>query len=226
MQKPNSIAILLFNGSLPLDFVGPHHVFTHMKRYAQPDLQIRTIGTESPVETSGHLRIIPDEVLTSETKIPQGDGLLIIPGGKGARDILENGNPLVEEYIRKFHEAGNMIATVCTGALVAAKAGILKDCRATTHGKFLHLLEGHVQEVVRLGRNQSYVENDSQRIITSGGVMKGLPMVLDMAQRFSGPEVRRRIQDSMKYPIVAQMLDTDSAHGLMKTTRPKRRLPN
>ncbi len=228
MQKPSNVVLLAFPGVLPVDLFNPHHVFSKAKEYADPSLRVSIATNQQPVSMAHNVSLNANDFIASPDEVPERGGLLIVPGGEGARQIFERGNPFVENYVRAFHrKPGNTVASVCTGALVLARAGLLKDCAATTHPKYLDLLKNHAREVRRLSPGQSYIENPDQRVITAGGVMKGVPLALDLAERFWGNEVRQRIQEDMQVPSLPRMLDPEGLKTVERTpTSPRRRRRN
>lgn len=223
MQKPSNVVLLAFPGVLPVDLFTSHHVFSKVKEYADPSLRVSIATNQQPVSMAHNVSVNANEFVASPKEVPEKDGLLIVPGGEGARQIFEKGNPFIENYVREFHrKPGNTVASVCTGALVLARAGLLKDCAATTHPKYLDLLKEHAKEIRRLPAGQSYVENPDQRVITAGGVMKGVPLALDLAERFWGNDVRQRIQEDMQMPSLPKMLDPEGLKAVERTTNTPR----
>jgi transcriptional regulator GlxA family with amidase domain len=134
-RSPRQIAILLFPGVQSLDVTGPLEVFTGACRLIEATgrgergYEIRTVsGDGAPLETSSGLTITPD---TSLANTPSEIDTLIIPGGTGSRQAAEDG-PLID-WITRTASTARRVASVCTGAFLLARTGLLSDRRATTH---------------------------------------------------------------------------------------------
>ncbi|WP_036696874.1 DJ-1/PfpI family protein [Paenibacillus taiwanensis] len=192
------VGILLFDEVEVLDFAGPFEVFavTAFNRM-QPDhhepFQVTTISQTGQLITARNgLKVTPDYSLDTA---PQYD-LLVIPGGKGVRQELHN--PILIEWIRNQYESVQWMTSVCTGALLLAKAGLLNGLQATTHWGSIEWLRTDYPEV-HVVENVKYVDED--RIVTSAGISAGIHMALHMVSRLLGREVARDTARQMEYDI-------------------------
>src|SRR5271156_4275849 len=119
------VAILVFPGVEELDFVGFLEVLAVANRVrGERYFETKLIGTEAgPIECSGGLKVITGGKLRDL----RGQDLLFVPGGGARRgtgvDALL-GNRLVLGALKKAYEEGKMVWSVCTGALVLARAGL------------------------------------------------------------------------------------------------------
>jgi len=184
-----NVAIVLFDGAEELDWAGPWEVFAAW-RDGWPDdgLQVFTVAwTHEPVVCAKGLRVLADR--TWETA-PDAD-VVIWPGGFGTRRML--GNEDVRTRVRSLAQRADVMASVCTGALVYADAGLLAGRRATTHWGALDVLAGLGVEVDPDAR---FVDHGD--VITSAGVSAGIDMALHLVERLHSSEraaeVRRYIQ--------------------------------
>lgn len=143
--------------------------------------------TENEVRCHYGLRVRPDCALA---QCPSLD-LLVVPGGPGAR-LHARMNPRILEFVRKQE---GFVASVCTGALVLAGAGVLKDENATTHHSRFDMLREYegvtVQESVRMVIGH--------RVATSAGVSAGIDLSLALLAEFWGEEVAKRVADNMEW---------------------------
>jgi putative intracellular protease/amidase len=115
--KPFQIAILLYPGATALDAVGPWEVLSRM-----PDTGVRFVGKETgPIMTEGGALLLGVTHTVAETSSPD---LVIVPGGTTTPGQMVDDEVL--EWLRKVHETTTWTASVCTGALILAAAGILK----------------------------------------------------------------------------------------------------
>ena len=116
--------LLLYTDVEPMDLATVGVI--SMARRIIPELSYVTLSREaSPVTLSNGLRILPDFALDNA---PQVD-VLIVPGGPGWPAASDD--PLLQSYLQKV-AANRPIASVCTGAMLLASAGLLADKTATT----------------------------------------------------------------------------------------------
>ena len=193
MNNPRTVAILVFDDVEVLDFAGPYEVFNDASGAVNPSpFYVYTIGiTEKPVLAKGKLAVIPQY---SIDKGPQAD-VLIVPGGYGTRLLLKN--ELLLSWL--IDQAGKVewLLCVCTGALLLARAGLLKDCAATTHhSAFDHLK--HLSPTTRIEKGKRFVRS-AANIYTSGGITAGIDLSLHLVEKLTGPEVRSAVVEEMEY---------------------------
>ena len=191
-----TVAILLFEGVEELDAVGPYEVLAAWTRL-RPDDGWRTItaGVAGPGAIRGAKGLVmtPDVALADAGPID----LLVYPGGQGTRPLMEDGAHL--EWLRG---AAELTTSVCTGSLVLASAGMLRDRPATTHWGSLHTL-AEIDPTIEVRPDDRYV--DDGNIVTASGVSAGIDMALHLVARLAGTErareVRRYIQYDPKPPV-------------------------
>jgi transcriptional regulator GlxA family with amidase domain len=173
-----NVAIVVFDGVEVLDFAGPFEVFSvaaaEMPRAPYASFFPYTVGlTARSVEAYGGLTVTPRYSLHD---CPPPD-ILIVPGGEGTRRLLKHDGFLawLSEQARRVE----IIASVCTGALLLARAGVLAGCRATTHhGAFERLPE--LEPTVQLMRDARFVRDG--KVWSSGGISAGIDMSLAIVE--------------------------------------------
>jgi transcriptional regulator GlxA family with amidase domain len=190
-----SIAIWLWNGVEELDFAGPFEVLTAWAYYAQEErtISVRTVAeTTDPVTCAHGLRVIPDVAWEDAGHID----LFVHPGGD-TRALQVNEAFL--ERIREVAASGTLMASVCTGALVFAHAGLLEGRRATTHWSAIEALS----KSAVVDPEARFV--DAGSVVTSAGVSAGIDMALHLIERLDSSEraqlVRRYIQYEPTVPV-------------------------
>jgi len=185
--------IIIFDGFDELDALGPYEVLQHVR--AEGAI-VELVTMEPAVEVVGDhgVRIRPS-VQLDLTRRPD---VVIVPGGgwitrspKGARAEAEHG--AIPAALKSLHESGTKIASVCTGAMLVATAGLLKDRPAITHHGAIPDLRASGAEII-----QARVVDDGD-VITSGGVTSGLDMALWLVERFYGPQTAQKIEMEMEY---------------------------
>ena len=181
------IGILVFEDVEELDFVGPLEVFATAARLGA-DCQV-TISSEhgGPVRARNGLRIIPD---CSFDNLPDL-AILIVPGGLGARTHAR-ANPRILQLVRC--QTG-IVASVCTGALILAAAGVLDNRPATTHHSALDILREYSSISVR--ENERWIVDGS--IATSAGVSAGIDLALALVSSKWGIAIAEGVADNMEW---------------------------
>lgn len=181
------IGFVVYDGLTGLDFVGAYDPITRIGTMGfRDDIEWEICGLSPTVTATGGLTIettATDESLT-------GYDLVFVPGGIGTALPAEN-HPVVS----LLRSAANCRykASVCTGALLLAAAGLLEDRRATTHPSAYDALTEKATVVERR------VVRDGD-VITGGGVSSALDVGLYIVELITDAETRRRIASQMDYP--------------------------
>ncbi|MDX1994567.1 MAG: DJ-1/PfpI family protein [bacterium] len=191
---PRNVAVLLFDEVEVLDFAGPFEVFGVSRDEndgATPLFNVYTVAEKpGPVLARNGLSINPaytfDDCPTPE--------LLVVPGGRGTRALLHNENVL--NWIAQQNTRTELTLSVCTGALLLGKAGVLAGLAATTyHTAFEELRQVAPDTMQHPG--QRFVDNG--RVITSAGVSAGIDMSLYVVGKLFGKSQARWTADYMEY---------------------------
>lgn len=190
------VGIFLFDDVEVLDFAGPFEVFsvTEIENGQQPFV-VETVSEKGNlvIATNG-LKVQPDY---SFDNVPRFD-ILIIPGGLGARE-REMYNDNVINWITNQMKTVQLMTSVCTGALLLAKAGLLNGKMATTHWASLERLKIEFPQV-EVQREVKFV--DEGNVITSGGISAGINMSFHIVKRLLGSEVAQNTATIMEYEII------------------------
>lgn len=179
-----------------MDFAGPFEVFsiTENEVGKEKAFEVHTIARKKELIIARNgLKIQPDYDFHDA---PQFD-ILIIPGGYGAEEI-EIHNQETIDWIRSSFTQVQIMASVCTGAFLLAKAGLLDGRQATTHWMDLDRLEEHYPQV-RVIRDVKFV--DAFPIITSGGISAGINMSFYIVKKLLGLKVAKITAKRMEYDI-------------------------
>jgi len=145
MTTTRTLAILLFDDVEVLDFCGPFEVFSVANRFTNPPaFSVLTVAKEAgPVVTRGGLSVNPHHRLADCSR----PDLLLIPGGQGTRKEMHNSALL--DWIRQASIQAELVLSVCTGALLLAKTGLLDGLEATTHHGAIDLLRQTAPRLIR-----------------------------------------------------------------------------
>lgn len=179
-----NIVCLLFDQITLLDAVGPMEVLSRI-----PGAKVELVAKKKEFlfSSKSQFRLMPDRVLED---VDAAD-ILVVPGGPGVRPLLEDS--LVLEWVRRVHRSSEWTASVCTGSLLLAAAGLLQGLPATTHWNALDELERYGAKAVR----ERVVVNG--KIVMGAGVSAGIDMALNLASFAAGEAVARAIQLRIEY---------------------------
>ena len=193
MPTTRTLAILIFDDVEVLDFAGPFEVFSVANRYTDPPgFEVFTVAERvGPIMTKGGLSVNPHRRLAD---CPRPD-LLLVPGGMGTRKEMHNA--AVIDWIGRTAETAELVLSVCTGALLLAKAGLLDGLEATTHHAAIELLRETAPKTT-IHPDRRFVDNG--RIVCSAGVAAGIDMSLHVLGRLLGAEVVEKTARLMEYP--------------------------
>jgi len=186
-----NVAILIFDEVEVLDFCGPFEVFGVTGLILRPKpFNVYTVAEKSPIVARNGLSVNPTYNLEN---CLQPD-ILLVPGGYGTR--REINNPTIINWIQAQFPKVELMLSVCTGALVLGKAGLLDGLSATTHfGAEAELRAVAPKTTVCM--SERYVDNG--KVITSAGISAGIDMALYTVGRLLGAEVAADTAHYMQY---------------------------
>lgn len=179
-----NIVCLLFDQITLLDAVGPVEV---LSRIPGAEVEFVAMEKEPLVSNKSRFRLLPDRVLE---EVDSAD-IVVLPGGPGVRPLLTDSRLL--EWVRHVHRSSQWTASVCTGSLLLAAAGLLDGLPATTHWNAVTELERYGAKAVR----ERVVVNG--KIVMGAGVSAGIDMALTLASLAAGEAVARAIQLRIEY---------------------------
>jgi transcriptional regulator GlxA family with amidase domain/YHS domain-containing protein len=142
--------------------------------------------TKKPIRTSGGgMQIVPDYTIQNAPP-PK---VIVIPA-------QSEPSAAVLEWIRNSSKTTDVTMSVCTGAFVLAKTGLLSGKSATTyHGAFGRFAMTFPD--IQLKRGARFVENGN--LATAGGLSSGIDLALRVVERYYGREVAQRTAYNMEY---------------------------
>jgi transcriptional regulator GlxA family with amidase domain len=186
------IAIALFDGAEELDFAGPWEVLAFWARELGDDVEVVTVGpSAAPITAAKGLRVLPDRTLHDAGTVD----VFLMPGGRGTRALLTPDEPL-HVALRAMAAAGTLMTSVCTGALVYAAAGLLRDRPATTYwSAFDELLA--LDPTIEPRPDDRFVDDGD--VITAAGVSAGIDMALHLVARLAGVDAARATRRGIQY---------------------------
>lgn len=202
-----NIQIPLFHGFDDVDAIGPYEVLAKAA-FATPGVEVALVGAHAAgeVRSSHNARLVVDSVLSEDAD------LVIVPGGgwnglrhygyetsdeaeaqaSGVRREFEDGT--LAARLAELHSRGTTVASVCTGALLLAQAGVLDGRPATTH-------RGNLDQLASMGAavdREARVVDDGD-VLTCGGVTSGLDLALHIVEREWGADLAAMIATLMEH---------------------------
>ena len=198
LVKKKNVGIFIFELVEILDFSGPYEVFSSARLTKKSIASIHNLNevfnvftiseNKKQITTTGGLKVKSDFILRN---CPTLD-ILIIPGGVGTRKLLYNKKVLDWLLLNKDVE---VLASVCTGSLLLAKAGLLKEKKATTHWGALKLLK-KLSPSTQILTNKKFVYD---KYYTSAGVSAGINMSLHIIEKLLGKKIARNTAKYIEY---------------------------
>jgi cyclohexyl-isocyanide hydratase len=166
-----------------LDFTGPYEVFTRL-----PGVRIELASVAGDtLEFDGGMTLCRLARLADVTDC----SLICVPGGFGTIEALEDELYLSE--LRRLSQTAQYVTSVCTGSLLLAAAGLLRNKRAACHWAWRDQLAqfGAVPCDARVVRDGN--------IITGGGVTAGIDMALTVLADIAGPDLAQTVELALEY---------------------------
>jgi len=181
------VAFVISDGAVVIDFAGPWEVFqdVHTTR-GEGFFKLYTVAESSkPIVASSGLKIVPDYTFQNapEPKV------VVIPAQNGE-------TPAMLEWIRKSAKIADVTMSVCTGAYVLAKTGLLSGKAATTHHSAYKEFAMEFPDV-QLKRGARFVE--AGNLASAGGLSSGIDLALRVVERYYGHERAEQTADMMEY---------------------------
>lgn len=195
-----NVGILIFDEVEVLDFCGPFEVFSVAGRLkaegkdggqGQAAFAVFTVAeTERIIKARGNLLVQPHFTIKNHPPID----VLVVPGGWGTR--REVNNSVLIEWLASISKETQINSSVCTGAFLLAKAGLLDGHQATTHWLSLDRF-GNDFPNVQVQREVRWV--DAGSIVSSAGISAGIDMSLHLVERLLGRELALQTAKQMEY---------------------------
>lgn len=194
-----NFGILIFPDAEELDFVGPWEMLRTWSRFFEgPDDCLIIAPSREPVVCANGLSVNPD---VSLAQCPDLD-FLLVPGGMGTR-----GDPAIVEFIARQAEHCRAILSVCTGAFLLHRAGLLAGRNATTHWEWLDRL----RELGDVNVVEERVVHDG-RIWSSAGVSAGMDLTLALIADVAGEETAAKVQFYVEYFPLGRIYGSPHSH--------------
>jgi transcriptional regulator GlxA family with amidase domain len=184
------IGIATFTGMEELDFAGPYEVLTSWAFAAGSGVEVVTVAEKVETLRCAHgLKLVPDIAYADVGVLD----VFVLPGGDSSRQLDDE---RFLERMRTYSKGGTLMASVCTGAFVYAKAGLLDGKTATTHWSSVDSLASYGRNI-RVDHDARYV--DGGNVVTAAGVSAGIDMALHLVARLDSVDRAREVRRYMQY---------------------------
>jgi putative intracellular protease/amidase len=189
--------VVVFDGFDDLDAIAPLEILTAA---GFPTRVVRPAGHATTVHSAHGLVMQVD----GELAVAPSAGLVLVPGGgwldaaPGVRDQCEGPLPAA---LAARHDAGAVVASVCTGAMLLARAGLLSGRPAVTNRNALDDLARTGADV----RREARVVDDGS-VVTAGGPAAGIDLAIRLVERFAGQQAAREAAARVEHEPVGPVL--------------------
>jgi len=182
------VAFVISEGAVVIDFAGPWEVFQDVVIPSRSDSAFRlytVAANTNPIQATGGMKIIPD----FSFKNAPPPKVIVIPAQNGSNTAMLN-------WIRESSRNADVTMSVCTGAYVLAKAGLLSGKSATTHHGAYKAFAYEYPDI-HVKRGARFVEEGN--LATAGGLSSGIDLALHVVERYYGRETATRTASMMEY---------------------------
>src|SRR5436190_5524201 len=181
------IAFVISEGAVVIDFCGPWEVFRDvMVSGGDHPFRLYTVSDKTdPITAGGGMKIVPNYTF-ADAPAPK---VIVIPA-------QSEPSAATLKWIRESTKNTDVTMSVCTGAFVLAKTGLLSGKAATTyHGAFVPFARQFPD--IRLKRGARFVEDGN--LATAGGLSSGIDLALRVVERYYGREIAQKTAYNMEY---------------------------
>ena len=184
IDRRPSVAVLLFDGAEIIDYAGPWEAF------GEAGFKVFTVAEKmTPIAATFGQKIDPDYTFANS---PAAD-VLLVPGG-GIRGAVQNADLI--KWVQKNAQTSKHVMSVCTGAFILAKAGLLDGLTATTVSHAIDDL-AKASSKIKVVTDQRYVDNG--KIITTAGLSSGIDGAFHLIAKIKGKGEAQATALGMEY---------------------------
>ena len=202
------VAFLISEGAVVIDFCGPWEVFQDVMLPGQMDMAFKlfTVSEKTnPIQVSGGMKITPDYRLENAPTAK----VVVIPAQSDPSEA-------VLAWVRKSAKTADVVMSVCTGAYLLARTGLLAGKEATTHhGSYVDFARKYPD--IHVKRGARFVEDGN--LASAGGLSSGIDLALRVVERYYGRELAEQAAYDMEYQGEGWMSpDSNAVYAQMRTS--------
>ena len=192
-DRPLRAGVLVVNGVYNTELAAPFAVLQHTRFHTQPGMEVFTVSPDGqPVTTFEGLKLTPDYAFANAPAVD----ILVVPSTRGSMDADLQNQALID-WVRKTGSQARTVLSLCDGAFLLAKAGLLQGIPETTfpddYGRFSQQFPD-----VDLRINVSFV--DAGKVITSQGGARSYEAAMHLVDRLYGRQVAEGIGKGLLVP--------------------------
>lgn len=186
-----NIGIYIYDNAEVLDFSGPYEVFTTANRVCTPSPFNTFLIAENlnPIKARAGFSVLPHYDISNHPKLD----VLIVVGGDHTHEI---NNKIAIEWMAQQGKIVPLVTSVCTGAFLLAKSGVLKAHKTTTHWEDIADLRQQFPKL-DVQENIRWVQDGNR--ITSGGISAGIDMSLFIVGEVTSIETAEATAKQMEF---------------------------
>jgi len=186
-KEPKLIAVVLYPGMTALDLIGSMEALIWLN-VRSPYRLVTVAESVEPIQTDTALKAVPN---TTFADVEQPFGLLVPGGGAAALEAVRN--ETLRRYVQTTGARAELVASIGTGSLILAQAGLLAGRQATTHWAYADQLR---ELGVRYTRRR-WVEDG--KFVTASGVTAGIDLGLYLVAKLTSVDKARNAQLIIEY---------------------------
>ena len=209
-SPPIPVAFVISEGAVVIDFCGPWEVFRDvMLPNGQQPFRLYTVSDKTAsIHAGGGMKIIPDYTFANA---PAPKVIVIPAQSEPSKAMLD--------WIRRETRNTDVTMSVCTGAFVLAKTGLLDGKTATTFHSAFGVFALRFPKI-ELKRGARFVENGN--LATAGGLSSGIDLALHVVERYYGREIASKTAYNMEYQGQGWMNpDSNQAYAVALVSTPE-----
>jgi putative intracellular protease/amidase len=186
-KDPIPVAFVISDGAVVIDFCGPWEVFRDVNIPGKDaPFRLFTVSDKTdPLRAGGGMKIVPDYTFANA---PAPKVIVIPAQSEPSKAMLD--------WIRQSSKTTDVTMSVCTGAFVLAKTGLLSGKNATTFHAAFNAFAMNFPDI-QLKRGARFVDNGN--LATAGGLSSGIDLALHVVERYYGREVAEKTAYNMEY---------------------------
>lgn len=186
-----NIIIPLFDQVSLLDASGPADVFALANSFIAEEKHYRVVtvaDTRDPIRAYNGMVLIAEKTFADDVHSPY---IILVPGGPGAYD---NEHPALYEWLWRYSAKAKLYGSVCTGAFILGRAGLLNGKETTTHWNFTNRL---AQEFPTARVAEGKIITRDDKLVCSGGITTGIDLALELVEKDHGRTVAVNVSKMM-----------------------------
>ncbi|RXJ67730.1 glutamine amidotransferase [Halarcobacter ebronensis] len=186
-----NIAIYIYDEAEVLDFSGPYEVFSVANRFLEESKKHKLflVSQNKEVKARGDYKVLSHYTIDNHPKID----VLVVAGGVHTGELKKDE---VISWISKIAKNAKLVASVCTGAFLLAKAEVIKEHKVTTHWEDIPDLKKDFP-LLKVVEDVRWV--DEGDIVTSAGISAGIDMSLHLISKHYSLELAQKVAKQMQF---------------------------